>query len=154
MKQRILFVCLGNICRSPLAEGIFIQEVEKRGLSHKFEADSCGTGGWHVGDLPDYRSRQVATENGFELTHRARQLKTSDADSFDWIIAMDDDNYREIINRLPSAKEKIRTMMSFSSSQNHPSFIPDPYYGDIHHFREVYGQLSDVIGEFLEFLNK
>lgn len=153
MKQRILFVCLGNICRSPLAEGIFVQEVEKRGLSQLFEADSCGTGGWHVGELPDFRSRQVALENGFELIHRARKLNASDADGFDWIIAMDDDNFREILNRFPNARHKVRAMMSFSESKSYPSYIPDPYYGDITNFREVYKQLSDVIGDFLEFLN-
>ncbi|MFN3316607.1 MAG: low molecular weight protein-tyrosine-phosphatase, partial [Raineya sp.] len=90
--MKILFVCLGNICRSPLAEGIFRKLVEEAGLREQIEVDSAGTSAYHIGELPDYRTRQVAEKNGIMLTHKARQFKKSDFDEFDYILAADKNN--------------------------------------------------------------
>ena len=99
MKTRILFVCLGNICRSPAAEGIMRRIVERRGLSGTFGIDSAGTYGGHRGELPDPRMRSAASRRGYALTHRSRQVREEDFDRFDMIVAMDDMNY-ESLNRL------------------------------------------------------
>ena len=95
-KYKILFVCLGNICRSPAAEGIFRQMVEKRGLGEKLEADSAGTYAGHTGEQPDSRMRNAAYARGYLLTHRARQVRLRDFEEFDRIVAMDDTNYHNL----------------------------------------------------------
>ena len=91
-KTAVLFVCLGNICRSPLAEGLFLQALEERGLAHLFEVDSCGTSGQHDGELPDRRTRQNALSHGVALTHSSRRIRPRDLAHFDRILVMDDDD--------------------------------------------------------------
>ena len=93
----VLFVCLGNICRSPLAEGVFNSLIEARGLSNKIQCDSAGTGGWHVGELPDGRTIDVAQRHGIELSHRGRKFSREDFKLFDYIVAMDHDNLQDIM---------------------------------------------------------
>lgn len=129
MKTRILFVCLGNICRSPAAEGIMRRIVERRGLSGTFGIDSAGTYGGHRGELPDPRMRSAASRRGYALTHRSRQVREEDFDRFDMIVAMDDMNY-ESLNRLAPSREAARKIFRMAEfCRRHPdrTYVPDPY---------------------------
>jgi protein-tyrosine phosphatase len=133
----VLFVCLGNICRSPLAEGIFIHLARQRGVLERFRIDSCGTGGWHAGECADPRSIAVAAKYGIELPSIARRFDPRrDPVVFDWIIAMDRQNHRNLV-KAGAPEEKVRLMMSF-----HPDppvdEVPDPYYGGADGFDRVY----------------
>ncbi|HUN24059.1 MAG TPA: low molecular weight protein-tyrosine-phosphatase [Anaerolineales bacterium] len=139
--RKILFVCLGNICRSPMAEGIFADLVKKAGLSHQFEIDSAGTGDWHLGELADIRSRNVAQAHEIALTHRSRLMQSSDFDHFDLILAMDEQNVFNL-NRLASSAEqraKIRLLRDFDPQGR--GEVPDPYYGGIEGFERMYQML-------------
>ena len=126
----ILFVCLGNICRSPAAEGVMQAIVDSQDASDRFMLDSAGTGNYHIGDLPDHRMRVHARRRGYELTHRCRQVTEDDFDDFDMIIAMDRSNF-ENLRRLapnPEAENKIVEMAAFVSKAMRCYAIPDPYY--------------------------
>ena len=139
-KTRVLFVCLGNIVRSPLAENMFIHLARQAGKGHKYEVDSAGTGGWHTGDHPDYRMRQVAARRGFEYDGAARQVRRDDFTGFDWIIAMDHSNYTDLLSLAPdaNAEKKVRMMREFDPRGGRDSAVPDPYYGGIDGFEHVY----------------
>lgn len=128
-KYRVLFVCLGNICRSPAAQGIFESVVAARGASDRFEADSAGIYSGHQGQLPDRRMRSAAAERGYDLVHRARPVSSMDFLDFDLIIAMDDQNYEDLMHLAPSveATHKIKRMASYLTTHS-ISYIPDPYY--------------------------
>lgn len=138
----VLFVCLGNICRSPLAEGIFIHLAARRGVLERFRIDSAGTGGWHVGNPADPRSIAVAEKHGVHLPSRARTFDdgAAEGERFDWLIAMDRDNRETMLARGAPA-ERVHLMMSF-----HPSppcdEVPDPYYGGPDGFDVVYDMLT------------
>lgn len=138
MKIKILFVCLGNICRSPLAEGVFQSLVEEKRLNHLFEIDSCGTSAFHVGEPADKRMRETAYKHGVSLTSRARQFSTSDFDTFNYIIAMDHSNKQ---NMLLLAKEtpnaKLFLMRDFDPTEKGAD-VPDPYYGGLAGFENVF----------------
>ena len=138
--QRILFVCLGNIVRSPLAENMFRHLAEQAGLADRYEVDSAGTGGWHVGERPDRRMRQVAARHGFRYDGRARQFQQSDFDHFDLIIAMDAQNRADLrrLARSPEDEAKIHTLREFDPHGGPTAPVPDPYYGGIDGFEEVY----------------
>ena len=126
----ILVVCLGNICRSPAAEGVMQALVDSQDASDRFMLDSAGTGNYHIGDLPDHRMRVHARRRGYELTHRCRQVTEDDFDDFDMIIAMDRSNF-ENLRRLapnPEAENKIVEMAAFVSKAMRCYAIPDPYY--------------------------
>ncbi len=143
-KTSILFVCLGNICRSPLADGIFTHLVNQQNLTHRFHIDSCGTGAWHVGNPPDPRSILAAAKHNIDLTTlRARQFDADrDPIEFDWIIPMDRSNHRELINQ-GTPKAKVRLMRSFDptiTTQKTPD-VPDPYYGGDDGFDKIYEML-------------
>jgi len=134
---RVLMVCLGNICRSPLAEGLLIHLARERGLDGRVLVESCGTGGWHAGDAPDPRSLAVALKHGVNLPSRARQFDPgSDIEGFDLLIAMDSSNKTTLIERGTPAS-KVRLMLDF-----HPQLtgedVPDPYYGGPNGFDDVY----------------
>lgn len=142
-KTSVLFVCLGNICRSPLAEGIFTHLVEQRGLSDRFHIDSCGTGGWHVGNPPDPRSVLVASKYGLDISHlRARQFDAaSDPHEYDWLIVMDRSNHADLID-MGSPEHKVRLMRSYDLSvRDGERDVPDPYYGGDDGFDKVYEML-------------
>ncbi|MBQ6881144.1 MAG: low molecular weight phosphotyrosine protein phosphatase [Alistipes sp.] len=129
MKQRVLFVCLGNICRSPAAEEIFRQQVVRAGLQEQFTIDSAGTYGGHAGELADPRMRTAAASRGYFLIHRSRQIRMEDFERFDRIVVMDDYNY-EAVHRLAPSREagrKIYRMREFFG-QTHYTYVPDPYY--------------------------
>lgn len=128
--KRILFVCLGNICRSPTAEGVFSAEAEKAGMSDRYEIDSAGTGGWHQGEPPDARATAAAAERGVDIAHlRARQVKTRDFDYFDLILAMDRSNFSELSRRAPRSSTARIAMITDFAPETGASEVGDPYYG-------------------------
>lgn len=139
----VLFVCLGNICRSPLAEGIFTDLADHRGLADRFRIDSCGTGGWHAGNPPDPRAVLVAAKNGLDITHlRARKFDPRrDPIDFDWLIVMDRSNHDDVL-AMGTPSDKVRLMRSFDPTLNAPSDVPDPYYGGDDGFDKVYAMLT------------
>lgn len=129
MKTKILFVCLGNICRSPAAEGILRHMVARSGLEDRIEADSAGTYAGHAGELPDPRMRRAAARRGYDLTHRARRIRREDFHAFDRIVVMDDANY-ENVHRLAPSRDcagKIFRMTDFCR-RSARTCVPDPYY--------------------------
>lgn len=147
----ILFVCLGNICRSPLAEGVFRHKVEAARLSDRFTIDSAGCGGWHTGELPDRRSIAVAARYGLDLsTQRARQITTADFDAFDLILGLDRDNVRHLEGTKP-AQSRARVVLYLEEALGLRKDVPDPYYGSDRDFEAVY-RLCDQASEAL--LNK
>ena len=155
-EPRILFVCLGNIYRSPAAEGVFLHQLAQAGLEERCVVDSAGTGGWHVGKPADRRMRAAAERRGIHLPSRARQLDLADLSGFDRILTMDDDNLRavrslarELGNRSDLAR--IEPMTShcrrFTVSE-----VPDPYYGGDQGFEHVLDLLEDACAGLLESL--
>lgn len=144
-KIRILFVCLGNICRSPAAEGVMKAVVDEASHSDFFEIDSAGTGNYHIGDLPDKRMRIHARARGYELTHHARQFRTSDFDNFDLIVGMDDSNIRNLkfLARTVDDERKIVPMAAFISKASRYDHVPDPYYEGSEGFELVLDLLED-----------
>jgi protein-tyrosine phosphatase len=151
---RILFVCLGNIVRSPLAENMFQHLASQAGVGDRYEADSAGTGAWHVGESPDERMRRVAARRGLLYDGNARQFSSSDFDRFDLIVAMDQDNRANLLAqaRSQSDKEKIRLMREFDSLGTLQAEVPDPYYGDLRGFEEVYDIVERSCKGLLEAL--
>lgn len=153
---RILFVCLGNICRSPAANGILEKMVSERGLEHMIEVDSAGTYPGHRGELPDPRMRRAAAERGYNLTHRARTVSEDDFYEFDMIIVMDDSNYERVSRLAPERKylDKLHRMVEFTTDFPDYSYIPDPYYEGAEGFYLVLNMLengcSNLLGKLLE----
>ena len=149
--MKILMVCLGNICRSPLAEGIMTDKVRKLGLD--WLVDSAGTGAWHVGEQPDHRSIRVADKYGIDISRqRARQFKPHDLDRFDLILAMDSSNHRDILRHasLPAHREKVRLIMDFVP-QTSDANVPDPYWDD-NGFESVFSMLDHACERVLRHL--
>jgi len=137
---RVLFVCLGNICRSPLAEGVFLSLLREAGADDRFEVDSAGTAGYHIGDLPDPRTRDVARRRGIELTSRARQVEAEDLDRFDYVVVMDSQNLADV-RRLADGAEvraEIRRLREFDDENGGDLDVPDPYYGGPQGFEDVH----------------
>ncbi|WP_416140301.1 low molecular weight protein-tyrosine-phosphatase [Halomonas sp. HK25] len=135
--MRVLFVCLGNICRSPTAEGVFRRLLDERGLAHRVEVDSCGIGDWHVGKAPDPRTHEAATRRGIDLSAlRARQLADSDFATFDYLLAMDHDNLAAMHARAPETLDAhLGLFLEFAGQPDRA--VPDPYYGGEQGFEEV-----------------
>lgn len=151
--KKVLFVCLGNICRSPSGEGVFLAKLKERGLSDEYHVDSAGTGAWHVGELADSRMRKHASLRGYDLVSRARQVKEEDFDDFDIIIAMDGSNYRNLQNLCPDGAAELRMMTDFCSEYDDQE-VPDPYYGGEEGFEHVLDLLEDACGGLLDYLEK
>jgi protein-tyrosine phosphatase len=143
---RLLFVCLGNICRSPTAEGVMADLIERAGLADRITVDSAGTGGWHVGAAPDERARAAAAARGIALTSRAREVAVADFDSADLILAMDAQNAEDLRDAAPddAARAKVRLLRSFdpASVAAGDLDVPDPYYGDGDGFALVLDQVQ------------
>ena len=139
----VLFVCLGNICRSPLAEGVFRHLVSDAGLDDRFMIDSAGTGGWHVGERPDPRSIQVAERHGILLTGAARRIETGDLYDFDHVIVMDRQNLRDVENLrdVNGGDAQIRLLREFDRSADTDLDVPDPYYGGPDGFDRVFSMV-------------
>ncbi len=139
--SRLLFVCLGNICRSPTAEGVMRAVVADAGLDGVIACDSAGTGGWHVGDLPDQRARDEARRRGVELSHRGRQVRSpADLEPFDLVLAMDEMNLADLRAMAPTGwpSDRIRLLRDFDPDAPAGAEVPDPYYGGDEGFAEVY----------------
>jgi protein-tyrosine phosphatase len=143
--MRILFVCMGNICRSPSAEGVFRQLVASRAPQLSIEIDSAGTHDYHIGAPPDRRAVEAARRRGIDLTGlRARRVEPGDFERFDLIIAMDEDNLRELHDVAPAhARHRIRLMMEYAPNAASRA-VPDPYYGGAHGFEAVLDLLEEA----------
>jgi len=154
--RRILFVCMGNIIRSPLAENLFRQQAEAAGLNGKYEVDSAGTGSWHAGESPDARMRRTAARHGLVYDGAARQVRLSDFDSFEIILAMDTENRRELRARVrrPDQMRKIRLLRDFDPASGPNASVPDPYYGGDEGFEETYRIVEAGVRGLLEALEK
>lgn len=154
MKQRILFVCLGNICRSPAAEAMMQMLVERNGLADRVALDSAGTYGGHSGERSDARMRRAALARGIDITHRARQVREEDFERFDMIIAMDDNNYEALFRLAPDreAQQRIYRFREFLRHNPNWSYIPDPYYEGHEGFELVLDLLEDGCSTLLEKL--
>ena len=139
--MRVLFVCMGNICRSPTAEGVMRALLRDEGLEDAIELDSAGTGGWHAGEPPDARATEVAGRRGIRLAGAARQVTPEDFERFDLLVAMDRENLAELLVLAPDeeAAEKVRLLREFDPASRDAADldVPDPYYGGPHGFERV-----------------
>ena len=155
MVKKILFVCLGNICRSPAAEGIFKKKIKDRELENLFVVDSAGTGGWHVGNLADRRMREAALSRGIELTSRSRKIDHNDLYEFDHILVMDKDNLNAVKSLIKDntypINSKIKLILSYSKKSQLDE-VPDPYYGGQNGFERVLDLLDEAIDELIDSL--
>jgi protein-tyrosine phosphatase len=151
---KILFVCLGNICRSPLAEGVFNDFVIRSGLKSSILTDSCGTAGYHIGSLPDKRSIKTAANHGVVLEHKGRKLSTDDFHEFDFIFAMDENNYNDILTLQKRTDGNAKVLMFRDFDPKGKGDVPDPYYGGMEDFEEVYEICSRTLGNLLAFIQK
>lgn len=146
-------VCLGNICRSPMAEGILQDKADAAGLN--VDVDSCGTGGWHVGEAPDNRAQATMTAKGIDISGlRARQFSGRDFDKFDLIYAMDQSNYNDVrrMANTPEDESKVRMILN-ESNPNSNMPVPDPYYGGDDGFEQVYQLLDEACDRIVERLD-
>jgi len=145
MKKRILFVCLGNICRSPSAEAVFRGLVEGKMEEHNFVIDSAGTSDWHRGEPADKRMQKHAVKRGYNLTSISRPFEPADFDKFDWIVAMDHENLDELKRKARNRadRKKLFLMTDFSGKYNY-DYVPDPYFGGDEGFELVLDLLEDA----------
>ena len=151
--EKLLFICLGNICRSPAAEGIMRHKVEERYLRDEVVVDSAGIGAWHVGEHPDRRMQKHAAQRGYDLSQlRARQFRSDDFDRFDYIIVMDEENYHDVLQRMPHATDgrqrelyinKVLRMKDYFTRHRGWSSVPDPYYGGAEGFELALDLIED-----------
>lgn len=150
----ILFVCLGNICRSPMAEGVFKKILFREGKHRQFQVDSAGLIAYHQGELPDGRMRAHAARRGYHLTHRSRPATRADFDKFDLIIGMDEQNIRGLnkLAQTPEQKAKIRRMTDFCVNMQ-ATEVPDPYYGGAEGFEYVIDLLEDACEGLLKSIS-
>ncbi|MFN9175617.1 MAG: low molecular weight protein-tyrosine-phosphatase [Synechocystis sp.] len=155
MKTKILFVCLGNICRSPAAENIMNYQIAKAGLMAQFECDSAGTSSYHVGSSPDRRMGESLRKRGYPVTGQSRQFLVEDFEEFDLILAMDRDNYLGILrqDRQGNYAHKVKMMCDYAQNFNDKE-VPDPYYGGQAGFDHVIDLLEDACRHLLAELNK
>ncbi|MDX1568013.1 MAG: low molecular weight protein-tyrosine-phosphatase [Longimicrobiales bacterium] len=152
----VLFVCLGNICRSPLAEGVFVSLLEEEGIDHRFDVDSAGTGAYHVGESPDPRSVDVARRNGIDLRGQARQVEAADFDTFDYVLAMDRSNLRALEELRPeSAHAALNLLREFDPETDGDDLdVPDPYYGGPGGFDRIFEMIDRSCRELLQVIRE
>lgn len=152
--MRLLFVCLGNICRSPTAEGVMRHLLVEEGLAEAVELDSAGTGDWHVGHAPDERSAGAASERGIELSGQARQVALEDFETYDLILAMDRSNHADLLALAPDAdaRERVRLLREYDPEAVAAAAleVPDPYYGGADGFEEVLDVVTRACEGLLE----
>ncbi|MHC4908509.1 MAG: low molecular weight protein-tyrosine-phosphatase [Planctomycetota bacterium] len=145
--ERVLFICMGNICRSPLAEGLFLHKIALRNVSGRFEVDSAGTGGWHAGERADRRMRTVAGSHGITLPSRARQVEAADFAHFHALVCMDEDN-RAALLAAGAPSDKISLLLEHDSTTKERN-VPDPYYGGTDGFEHVYDLVDSACDALL-----
>jgi protein-tyrosine phosphatase len=149
--RSVLFVCLGNICRSPLAEGVLLHLARERGLEDRLRVDSAGTGGWHVGDPPDRRSAAVARDHGIALESRARQVTSDDADAFDLVLAMDRSNLADLEQLFRGrGSAELRLFRHWDPEADGDADVPDPYYGGPDGFEKVHRMVTRTCESLLD----
>ena len=153
---KVLFICLGNICRSPTAQAVFEKKISERKLETLITVDSCGTGSWHLGKMPDSRAVEMAGKRGYSLSHlRARKIESSDFENFDYLIVMDRENLKEVTRLLPDNFQGNLVLFSSFIADSAVVDIPDPYYGGRRGFDNVInlvemgcsGLLKDILGD-------
>ena len=152
-KVKVLFVCLGNICRSPTAHGVFRQLVQDHQLDQMIEIDSAGTAAYHIGKGPDKRSVEVALKRGIDMQDlRARQVDFGDFIVYDYILAMDESNYHNLRDlALPEHYDKVRLFLEFAQNWD-VTEVPDPYYGGAQGFDEVFDMVTDASNGLLQHI--
>ncbi len=152
MPKSVLFVCMGNICRSPAGEGVLLKQLQEQGLEDQVRVDSAGTLDYHVGDLADVRMRRAAEKRNISLPSRARQVRASDLNQFDLVIAMDRDNLAEL-RRLQSQPSAKLCLFSDFLDDSWPTDVPDPYYGNDEGFEYVLDMIqagtANILSELL-----
>jgi protein-tyrosine phosphatase len=150
-KVFVLMVCMGNICRSPMAEGIFRREIAKAGLQDAVVIDSAGTHSYHIGEPPDARAQKAISRRGVDISGlRGRQVADVDFEKFDYILAMDEGNLGILRRNAPShAQEKIRLLLSYSSKFPHRE-VPDPYYGGASGFEDNLDMIEDAVAGLID----
>jgi protein-tyrosine phosphatase len=153
-KIKVLFVCMGNICRSPTAEGVFTKLVHDKKLTNHFVIDSAGTHAYHIGDAPDLRAQRAAKERGVNISHlRGRKVVFGDFEDFDFILAMDDDNHSILTEASPlEHRHKIHYFLAFAPELKTRE-VPDPYYGGAHGFEHVLNLVEAASEGFLQHLH-
>jgi protein-tyrosine phosphatase len=154
MATKVLMVCLGNICRSPMAEGLLLHKIQELNLD--VETDSAGTSGIHIGSKPDHRMIDTAAKYGVDISDlRARQFKASDLETFDYVFAMDKENQRNMLALAKNETQRNKVKL-FLEQVNYPelSEVPDPYYGDQAEFEFVFNLLDEATDTFIETLKK
>jgi protein-tyrosine phosphatase len=154
-KVKVLFVCMGNICRSPTAEGVFVNLLKERALENSFIIDSAGTHAYHVGEAPDLRAQKAALERGVQLGHlRARKVVMGDFEDFDFLLAMDDENYAALSKACPDIhKNKIKYFLDYAPHLS-TRIVPDPYYGGKYGFERVLDLIEEASVGFISDLQK
>jgi protein-tyrosine phosphatase len=146
---RVLFVCMGNICRSPLAQGVFENVLRRKGLEDEVFVDSAGTGHWHVGEPPDERALSAASLRGLDISsQRARQIRPDDCDAFDYILTMDEDNYH-MVSSLCRGSAVVRPFLDFAANSAERE-VPDPYGGSSEDFERVLDLVEEASEGLLE----
>lgn len=155
MNTRVLFVCMGNICRSPMAEGVFRHMARQAGLDEVVRAASAGTHAFHAGDPPDRRAQTAAAQRGYEIADlRAKRVREKDFDEFDLILAMDWDNLSLLQQMAPkSAQHKLQLLMRFAT-EHETATIPDPYYGNLQGFDETLDYIEDACNGLFELAKR
>jgi protein-tyrosine phosphatase len=149
-KTTVLFVCMGNICRSPTAECFFRSAIEEAGKAHQFDVESAGTGGWHAGDEPDLRMQASANKRGMSIEGSARQITQNDIASFDWIFCMDQDNYDGVI-AMGGDPKNTKLLLPFVG-HHRLCEVPDPYYGGEKGFDDVITLINDAVKKLATML--
>ena len=152
---RVLFVCMGNICRSPTAEGVFTHLVKARNLAHRIEIDSAGTGAWHAGEAPDQRAQAMAKRRGIDISQqRARAVNAKDFNYFDYICAMDLDNLRHLTHACPmDLRDRLHLFCDFATEYKGQD-VPDPYYGGKKGFERVFTMVERAAEALLDEIVK
>ena len=154
-KIKVLFVCLGNICRSPTAHGVFEHLVQTEGLADHIVVDSAGTGDWHIGHAPDKRSAAVAKQRGFDLDHlRARQVTSADFNEFHYVLAMDDNNLSDLQVMCPADYEGQLALFLDYHPESQYREVPDPYYGGAKGFDDVFDMVETASAELLAVIRQ
>ena len=153
--KKILFICMGNICRSPSAEAVFTQLLKSKGEDQFYYVDSAGTLSYHAGSKPDRRSMLAAAKRGLNMSHlRARQVVSEDYEKFDWLVVMDEDNRDNLIKMFPAQQQdKVVSMMRFAKDSSYDE-VPDPYYGGTAGFERVLDLIEEASDGLLEAISK